>query len=112
MLTLILKAQTNHFHHMDVEFRAEFKKMDERMHKVEDKFGILETHVDDRITKLETKIWNFQRWHVGIMVALFAGIYLKLFLGQKDRHWDESNIQKILTRSKLHGIEGFFWQEL
>lgn len=92
MLTLILKAQTNHFHHMDVEFRAEFKSMEFRMDKIDGKFGILETRVhdkfsilearvDDRITKLETKILNFQKWHVGIMVALFAGIYMKLFLG-------------------------------
>jgi hypothetical protein len=30
MLILTLKALTNHFHHMDVEFRDEFKKIDFR----------------------------------------------------------------------------------
>lgn len=52
MLVLILKAQTNHFHHMDEEFRGEFKKIDDRF-----------------------------KWMIGIHVTLFVGIYLKLFLG-------------------------------
>jgi hypothetical protein len=59
MLVLILKAQTNHFHHMDVEFRQEFKKIDERFDKV----------------------WNFQKWQMGLIIGLFAVLYLKLFLG-------------------------------
>lgn len=50
MLVLILKAQTNHFHHMDEEFRTEFKKIQDN-----------------------------HKWLVGILVALFSGIYLKLF---------------------------------
>ncbi len=59
MLVLILKAQTNHFHHMDVEFRQEFKKIDERFDKV----------------------WNFHKWQMGLIIGLFTGLYLKLFLG-------------------------------
>lgn len=59
MLVLILKAQTNHFHHMDIEFRLEFNKIDERF----------------------DKMWSFQKWQAGILIALFAGLYLKLFLG-------------------------------
>lgn len=31
MLILSLKAQVNHFHHMDIEFREEFKKINEKM---------------------------------------------------------------------------------
>ena len=50
MLILILKGQTNHFHHMDVEFRNEFKKIDDRF-----------------------------KWMIGIMVTLFLGLYLKIF---------------------------------
>ena len=38
MLILTLKAQTNHFHHMDVEFRDEFKKIDRRFDIVEKQF--------------------------------------------------------------------------
>lgn len=52
MLILILKGQTNHFHHMDIEFRNEFKKIDERF-----------------------------KWMIGIMVTLFVGLYLKIFFG-------------------------------
>lgn len=63
MLTLILKAQTNHFHHMDIEFRNEFKS--------------IHTKIDSKFEKM----WNFQKWQAGILIALFAGIYLKLFLG-------------------------------
>ena len=59
MLTLILKAQTNHFHHMDVEFRDDFKRIDHRFEKM----------------------WSFLKWQSGILIALFAGLYLKLFLG-------------------------------
>lgn len=70
MLVLILKAQTNHFHHMDVEFRQEFKKIDERF----DKFS---SNVDNRFDK----VWNFHKWQLGLIVSLFAGLYLKLFLG-------------------------------
>ena len=59
MLVLILKAQTNHFHHMDFEFREEFKKIDNRF----------------------DKLYDFLKWQGGIMLALFAGLYIKLFLG-------------------------------
>lgn len=59
ILVLILKAQTNHFHHTDIEFRQEFNKIDERF----------------------DKMWSFQKWQAGILIALFAGLYLKLFLG-------------------------------
>lgn len=59
MLVLILKAQTNHFHHMDSEFRGEFKKIDQRFDKQ----------------------YEFLKWQAGIIVALFAGLYLKIFLG-------------------------------
>jgi hypothetical protein len=34
MLILSLKAQVNHFHHMDVEFRDEFRKIDKRFDKL------------------------------------------------------------------------------
>jgi hypothetical protein len=66
MLVLILKAQTNHFHHMDVDFRNEFQKLDKRFEKVDQRFD---------------KIWDFQKWQTGLLVVLFAGLYLKIFLG-------------------------------
>jgi hypothetical protein len=70
MLVLILKAQTNHFHHVDVEFREEFKRIDQRFEQLHNK-------MDDRFEKM----WNFQRWQGGIIFAMLGGLYLKLFLG-------------------------------
>lgn len=58
MLILILKAQTNHFHHMDMEFREEFKRIELRF----------------------DRMWSFWKWQGGVLIALFAGLYLKLFL--------------------------------
>jgi hypothetical protein len=70
MLILILKAHTQHFHHMDVEFRQEFKKIDERFEKM-----------DEEIDSKFDKMWSFQKWQVGILITLLGGLYLKLFLG-------------------------------
>ena len=70
MLILILKAQTNHFHHMDIEFREEFERMDRRFQK-------MELSIDQRFEKM----WSFHKWQMGIIVTFFAGLYLKIFLG-------------------------------
>lgn len=106
MLILILKTQTNHFHHVDIEFRNEFKKIDSSFYKVycdfqaefkkiddrfeknrlemqsefkknDDRFEKMNEKIDDRFEKM----WSFQKWQAGILFGLFAGIYLKLFLG-------------------------------
>jgi uncharacterized protein YjcR len=58
MLILTLKAQTNHFHHMDVEFRDEFKKIDK-------KFDRLYT----------TLMWGF-----GLILTSIFGLYIKMYL--------------------------------
>ena len=63
MLTLILKAQTNHFHHMDEGFRQEFRKIDEKFEKVDLRF--------DRLTKV-------LMWQGAVTVSLISGLYLKL----------------------------------
>ncbi len=88
MLVLILKAQTNHFHHMDVEFRQEFKKIDERFDKMELRFESLSSDVDKRFDKFSSdidkrfdKVWSYHKWQIGLIIGLFAGVYLKLFLG-------------------------------
>lgn len=80
MLTLILKAQTNHFHHMDVEFREEFKRIELRFEKVDDRFESMNSKMDDRFEALNSKIDDRFKWLMGIMITLSAGIYLKLFL--------------------------------
>lgn len=92
MLILILKAQTNHFHHMDVEFREEFQKIHTRIDRLEiaidERFSQFQTKTDDRFRQFQTKIddrfekmWNFQKWQAGLIFAMFGGLYLKLFLG-------------------------------
>ncbi len=72
MLILTLKAQTNHFHHMDVEFRDEFKKIDQRFDGVDKKFEMF----DKRFDRLTTILM----WQGGILVTLITGLYLRLFL--------------------------------
>ncbi len=66
MMVLVLKAQTNHFHHMDQEFRLEFKKIDQRFDKIDQRFD---------------QVYKLFMWQTGAIATLFAGIYLKLFLG-------------------------------
>ncbi len=101
MLILILKAQTNHFHHMDREFREEFSQINDKFIKIDERFLIIARnfekineqfrnvteHFDvmekrfNRIDSTFERLWDFQKWQGGILLALFAGIYLKLFLG-------------------------------
>jgi len=79
-LILTLKAQTNHFHHMDVEFRDEFKKIDERFnkidHKFDDKFNGLESKMDKKFERM----YNFLIWGFGLMITSIFGLYLKMYL--------------------------------
>lgn len=57
MLILSLKAQVNHFHHMDVEFREEFKKIDKRF---------------DRLNSL-------LMWAFALFISTQLGIMFKLY---------------------------------
>lgn len=65
MLILSLKAQTNHFHHMDEEFRGEFQKIEKKFDQVDKSFERLYT----------TLMWGF-----GLMLTSIFGLYIKLFL--------------------------------
>ncbi len=71
MLILSLKAQTNHFHHMDQEFREEFKRIDQRFEQVDKRFEQVDKRFDRMIT--------IMMWQGGILVTLISGLYLKLF---------------------------------
>jgi hypothetical protein len=64
MLVLILKAQTNHFHHMDVEFRQEFKKIDERFDSESRKTDLRFDKFASEIDKRFDKVWNYQKWQI------------------------------------------------
>ena len=65
-LILTLKAQTNHFHHMDIEFRDDFKKIDSRFNDVDKKFE---------------RLYSFLMWGFGLIITLIFGLYIKLYIG-------------------------------
>ncbi len=65
MLILSLKAQVNHFHHMDIEFREEFKKIDRRFEQVDKRFERQAT---------------YHMWAFGLILTTQFGIIYKLFL--------------------------------
>lgn len=66
MLILSLKAQTNHFNHMDVEFREEFKSIKENFKEVDKKCD---------------RLYSALMWGFGLVITLNFGLYMKLFLG-------------------------------
>ena len=70
MIILVLKAQTNHFHHMDVDMRGQFLEVNKKF-----------AEIDKRFERMDQKIDNRFMWTIGIIIATSGGIYLKLFLG-------------------------------
>ncbi len=77
MLVLSLKAQVNHFHHMDIEFREEFQKIDKRFsdmkteaekrfEQVDKRFVDIKTEVDKRFDRLNQLLM----WGFGILIGL------------------------------------------
>ena len=76
MLILTLKALTNHFYHVDIEFREEFKRIDQRFEKMDQRFVQIENKFDQRFDRLTTILM----WGFGIIASSIFGLYLKLFL--------------------------------
>lgn len=88
MIILVLKAQTNHFHHMDVDMKKgmsdldhRIEKVEKRIEKVEQRIEKVELKFDQKFYDLDRKIDNRFMWMIGITIATSGGIYLKLFLG-------------------------------
>lgn len=105
MIVLVLKAQTNHFHHMDVDMKKgmselgskfeyigkqfddvtkqfadvakQFEKIDQRFEKIDQKFE----KIDQKFERMDQKIDKHFMWTIGLIVATSGGLYLKLFLG-------------------------------
>lgn len=73
MLILTLKAQTNHFHHMDVEFRDEFRTIQKNFESVDKKF--------DSVDKKFERLYSTLMWGFGLLITLNFGLYMKLFFG-------------------------------
>lgn len=92
MIILILKAQTNHFHHMDVEMKEEIGKvryeMKEEIGTVKNEINVLRNEVDilrtemkETFYKIDSKMDSRFMWSIGITISMSLGIYIKLFLG-------------------------------
>lgn len=74
MIILVLKAQTNHFHHADIDMKKGLATLDYKIEKIDQKF-------EKRFSDLDHKIDNRFMWMIGITIAMSGGIYLKLLLG-------------------------------
>ena len=91
MIILVLKAQTNHFDHMDQDMKKGISNLDYRMNHLEvrmDRLDLRMDHLENRLDRLDhrvdaidKKIDNRFMWMIGITIAMSGGIYLKLFLG-------------------------------
>ena len=103
MIILVLKAQTNHFYHTDIDLKKglsgvdhkiestsanleeKIKNLDQLDYKTEKRFERVENQIDSLksdFKRLDIKIDNRFMWMIGITIAMSGGIYLKLFLGQ------------------------------
>ena len=109
MLILTLKAQTNHFHHMDVEFREEFKKINHRFDLMDKKFeqqldlvdkkfeqqlDLVDKKFEQRLDLVDKKfeqrfdlvdkkferLYSTLMWGFGLMFTSMFGLYIKMFL--------------------------------
>lgn len=100
MIILLLKAQTNHFHHMDDEFREEFGSIKKEFGKVYQQFGEVnrrfeEVHrrfesidrrfevIDQRFERIDQKFdrqGKIMMWGFALITTLISGLYLKLLL--------------------------------
>ena len=74
MLILTLKAQTNHFHHMDVEFRDEFKKIYHSFDHMDKNFEQRFDIVDKKFERIYTTLM----WGFGLMFTSIFGLYIKI----------------------------------
>ena len=55
MIILLLKAQTNHFHHMDDEFRGEFGRIHREFREVDKRFEQMQKQFDKRFEQVDKK---------------------------------------------------------
>lgn len=83
MLILSLKAQVNHFHHMDIEFRDEFRKIEGKFDQVDKRFEQVEKRFDkmsDDFNKRFDRQTTIMMWGFGLVITSSLGVMLKLFL--------------------------------
>lgn len=91
MIILVLKAQTNHFHHVDIDLKKGLVDVREEIKDVRSEIKDVRSEVKDirmeikeinhRFERMDHKIDNRFMWMIGITIAMSGGLYLKLFLG-------------------------------
>ena len=106
MIVLILKAQTNHFYHMDQETKEDMTNLRSEMHSLKVEMREFKIEMRQEMDTLRTEMKEFKTemrqdmaefktemkeefkkvdtkfmWSTGITVTMFLGLYLKLFLG-------------------------------
>jgi uncharacterized coiled-coil DUF342 family protein len=76
MIILILKAQSNHFHHLDKELRQEIatlrEDMDRRFEQVDRRFEQVDKRfeqVDKRFDEILKRMDRFMFWTFGLVMA-------------------------------------------
>ena len=88
MMILVLKAQSNHFLHLDTDLRNDMKElredMGQRFEQVEKRFEQVDKRFE-QVDKRFERVYNFMKWQAGFaltfLVAIFGalgGIYIQL----------------------------------
>lgn len=83
MLILPLKTQVNHFHHMDIEFRDEFRKIEGKFDLVDMRFEQAEKSFEkmsDDFNKRFDRQATIMMWGFGLVITSSLGVILKLFI--------------------------------
>jgi hypothetical protein len=74
MMILMLKAQTNHFAHLDVELREDMKSMNERlsteMKTLREDMDKRFEQVDKRFEQLTSRIDRFMIWSFAVTISV------------------------------------------
>ena len=81
MMVLVLKAQSNHFEHLDTDLRKDMQNLDQSLRQ---EMIYLRQDMDKRFEQVDKRfehVYSFMKWQTGIGFALLMGIYLKLFMG-------------------------------
>ena len=102
MIILVLKAQSNHFEHLDTDLRKDMRdlhlKFEERNRDLKEDIKDLRIDMDKRFVQVDRRfeqvdrrfeqvdkrfdrVYSFLKWEIGLFFVAFAGIYIKLFLG-------------------------------
>jgi len=62
-----------------VNIKDEFKRHDKWLNNLDDKMDNHVTHIEHRLTEIETTLKNF-RWILGILFTLVVGIFGMMFI--------------------------------